>query len=262
MKTIEEMINEMEMNRTVLITGGAGSLGKAFIRLLHKDYKVIVIDNSEWAIAEIQKEFPDVETHLMDFADWKFDRVPTDFILHLAAYKHINLGEVNHESFMENNVYKTERLFNEAYKYNVNLMFMSTDKAVEPNSFYGYTKAMGEDLALDHDFAIARCGNILASSGSVIPVWEKCIEEGTPIPITDERMTRWFIEDYDAAAQIWDMFMSGEQLIIPKCKEIRILDLLKMVLERHGKTIDDVTVAVTGTRGAEKLSEKLKWDNE
>lgn len=262
MKTIEEMVNEIPMNRTVLITGGAGSLGKAFCRLLHKDYKVVVIDNSEWAVAELQKEMPDVEVHLMDFADWKFNEIPCEFVLHLAAYKHINLGEVSHTAFLENNVHKTQRLLEEAYQYNVNLMFMSTDKAVEPTSFYGYTKAMGEDMALAHNFAVARCGNILSSSGSVIPTWEKAIGEGTPIPLTDERMKRFFIEDHDAVLQIWDMFMGGEQLIIPKCEEIRLLDLLKMVLERHGKTIEDVTVDIIGTRGTEKLQEKLMWDDE
>jgi FlaA1/EpsC-like NDP-sugar epimerase len=132
------------MKQTVLITGGAGSLGKAFCKLLHKDYNVIAIDNSEWAVAELQKELPDIEVYLMDFADWKFDQIPCEYLLHLAAYKHINLGEVSIKAFLDNNVNKTLALFNEAYKYNVDVMYMSTDKAVEPNSFYGYTKAMAQ----------------------------------------------------------------------------------------------------------------------
>jgi FlaA1/EpsC-like NDP-sugar epimerase len=272
MKTIEELVNGLPMGRTVLITGGAGSLGKAFVRLLHKDYRVIVIDNSEWAIAELQKEFPDVECYLMDFADWKFDEVPCDYILHLAAYKHINLGEENPMAFIENNLTKTEKLFREAYKYNVDLLYMSTDKAVEPISTYGYTKALGESLAKDFDFAIARCGNILSSSGSVIPTWEDAIKKQSPIPITDERMTRWVIEDYDAANQIWDMFKSGKKLIIPKCKNIRILDLLAEVLKRHGyDAVSDLVsgtnaypsgIYIIGLRNKEKLEEKLTWEDE
>jgi FlaA1/EpsC-like NDP-sugar epimerase len=250
------------MKEIVLITGGSGSLGKAFCRLLHKDYQVIVIDNSEWSIAELQKELPDVECYLMDFADWRFDEIPCDYLLHLAAYKHVNLGEVSHWAFLDNNVIKTYKLFAEAFKYNVDLMYMSTDKAVEPISFYGYSKAMAEDMAEGYGFSVARCGNLLSSSGSVIPTWEKCIVDGIPIPITDERMVRWVIEDYDAVAQIWDMFKSGKKLIIPKCKEVRILDLLTEVLTRHGKTIDDVTVEMIGLRPGEKLEERLTWLSE
>jgi FlaA1/EpsC-like NDP-sugar epimerase len=262
MKTIEQLVNETLAKR-VLITGGAGSLGRAFVKLLHASHELIVIDSNEWALAELQKEFPDVECYLIDFKDWKFDEIPVDYLLHLAAYKHINLGETNVASFIENNIVKTRKLFEEAFKYNVDTLFMSTDKAVEPVSTYGYTKAIGESMARDYDFAIARCGNILSSSGSVIPTWENAIKNKQPIPITDERMVRYFIEDYVAATQIWDMFKSGEKLIIPKCDEIRLLDLLAMVLKRHGyeKASDyEPGIQVTGVRGREKLKEKLDWD--
>lgn len=260
MKTIEQLVNESLAKPTVLITGGAGSLGRAFCRLLHNSANVVVIDNSEWAVAELKKAMPDVEVYLMDFADWKFSEIPCEYLIHLAAYKHINLGETSHKTFIENNINKTIKLFDEAFKYNIDLLFMSTDKAVEPISVYGYTKALGEELAKGYGFAVARCGNILASNGSVIPTWEECIRNEKPIPITDERMTRWVIEDYDAVNQIWDMFKSGEKLIIPKCNEVRLLDLLTMVLKRHDKTIADVTVEVTGIRNKEKLAEKLRWE--
>jgi len=265
MKTIEQLVNEIPMGRTVLITGGAGSLGKAFVRPLHKDYRVVVIDSNEWAIAELQKEFPDVEVYLDDFVNWRFDEVPCDYLIHLAAFKHINLGEENPMAFIENNVLKTKKLFQEAYKYNVDLLFMSTDKAVEPISTYGYTKAIGENLAKDFDFAIARCGNILSSSGSVIPTWENAIKNELPIPITDDRMTRWVIEDFEAVNQIWDMFKAGKKLIIPKCTEVRLLDLLTMVLKKHGydKASDyEPGIQVIGLRNKEKLSEKLTWEDE
>ena len=261
MKTIEQLVNE-SLGRRIIITGGAGSLGKAFVKLLMNSNEVIVIDNNEWALAEL--DLP-VEKYLMDFSDWKFDEIPCDVILHLAAYKHINLGEDNVNTFVENNINKTQKLFEEAYKFDVDVLFMSTDKAVEPISVYGYTKAIGESLAKEYDFAIARCGNILSSSGSVIPTWEKAIEDKQPIPITDERMTRYFIEDFDAANQIWDMFKAGKKLIIPKCEKIRLLDLLKMVLNRHGyETPADYEpgIHVTGIRGKEKLEERLVWEGE
>lgn len=269
MRPIEELVNE-SLKNTILITGGAGSLGRAFCRLLHSNYNVIVIDNSEWAVAELQKEMPDIEVYLMDFEDWRFDELPCDYILHLAAYKHINLGELSAKQFIKNNIDKTIKLFDEAFRYNVDLLFMSTDKAVEPISVYGYTKALGEELAKSYGFAVARCGNILSSNGSVIPTWEECIKNQKPIPITDERMTRWVIEDYDAVNQIWDMFKKGEKLIIPKCTEMRLLDLLREVLKRHGyDAVSDLItgsnaypsgVEITGIREKEKLSEKLRWD--
>ena len=260
MKSIEEMVNEIK--KTVVITGGAGSLGKAFCRMLHKTHNVIVIDNSEWAVADLQKELPDVECYLMDFADWSFSEMPCDYLLHLAAFKHVNLGEVSHWAFLENNVVKTEILFREAANAGVDVLFVSTDKAVEPISFYGYTKAIGEDLAEGHGFAVARLGNIINSSGSVIPTWESCIENGLPIPVTDERMTRYVIEDFDAVNQIWDMFKSGKRLIIPQCSEHRILDILTQVLSKHGKTISDVTIEKIGLRPGEKLKEELRWEDE
>lgn len=248
--------------RTVLITGGAGSLGRAFCRLLHEKYNLIVIDNSEWAIAELQKELPDIECHLMDFSEWKFNQYPCEYLLHLAAYKHVNLGETEQKAFIDNNINKTLTLFEEAYKYNVEVMFMSTDKAVEPISLYGYTKAIGEQLARKFDFAIARCGNILSSSGSVIPTWEHALKNNHRIPITDERMVRYFIEDFEAASQIWDRFLSGHKLIIPQCQKIRILDLLTKVIERHHKKLEDVTIEIIGLRKGEKLEEKLRWEHE
>lgn len=263
MKTMEELVNEIPMTETVLITGGAGSLGKAFVRLLHKTHRVVVIDSNEWAVAELRKEYPDVEVHLMDFADWRFDQIPCEYVLHLAAYKHIDIGEESVMTFVDNNINKSALLFEEAFKYNVNLMFMSTDKAVEPTSVYGYTKAIIEQLAFNSMFAVARSGNFINSSGSVIPTWEKAINDEAPIPITDERMKRWVIEDYDAALQIWDMFKSGKQLIIPKCKEVRIMDLLTTVLKRHGyeKASDyKPGIEIIGRRPGEKLTEKLEWE--
>jgi FlaA1/EpsC-like NDP-sugar epimerase len=243
----------------IIITGGGGSLGQTFAKKLHKEHKVTLIDNNEWSLAQCQLP---VEKLLMDFSDWKFDRHPCDLVIHCAAYKHVNLGEENVESFIENNIGKTTRLFREAYKYNSDVLFISTDKAVEPISVYGVTKFMGERLCRTFNFAVVRLGNILSSNGSVIPLWEKQIENKEPITITDERMVRYVIEDYDAVNQIWDIYMSGKKLIIPKCKEIRLLDLLTEVLVKHGLTISDVNVNVIGMRPGEKLREVLKWEDE
>lgn len=253
------------MKRGSILITGSGSLGLAFIKLLHGDYDVTVIEQNEWTVAELQKQFTDVNFILGDFSNWKFDDLPVDYIIHTAAYKHLPLGEENPNAFIDNNILNVRKLFAEAYKHDVGLLFISTDKAVEPCSLYGYTKAIGESLAKHYNFSIARCGNILDSSGSVIPVWETCIKNKQPILVTDERMVRYFIEDYDAANQMWDQFKAGKGLIIPKCTKIRLLDLLAEVLKRHGyesASEYEPGVQIIGMRDKEKLEEKLQWDFE
>ena len=249
----------METKKTVFIMGIAGSLGRAWTRRLRKDYHVMGCDNSEWAVAEFEGMFPDVPIKLMDYSEWRFNQDPCDYLIVLSAYKHLPLGEKNVWAFIENNLVKLKKVFDEAYKYNVDTLFQSTDKACEPISTYGFTKALGEDLAEAYDFSVSRLGNILSSTGSVIPLWEKQIKEGLPITITDERMVRYVIEDFEAVDQIWDMFGAGKKLIIPQCREVRLMDLLTEVLKKKDLTIDDITVEVIGLRKGEKLREVLEW---
>lgn len=254
------------MRKQILITGGAGSLGKAFVKLLAPDHDVVVLDNNEWAIAQLKNEIPGCEVMLRDFADFKFNERPVDTLIHCAAFKHVNLGEDDPAAFIENNVTKTQKLFEMANWYNVDILFISTDKAVEPISTYGFTKALGEKLARHYGGSVARLGNILSSNGSVIPVWEAAIAAQEPIKITDERMTRWVIEDFDAVNQIWHEFINGTKLIIPKMQTpVRIMDILADVLKRHGYADAGkypAGVETIGMRKGEKLEEKLVWDHE
>lgn len=252
---------------TILITGCAGTLGRAFARYLKKDHHIIGVDNSEWAVAEFEEEFKDdipkkIEIHLNDFNNWRYHQEPVDLIIHCAAYKHVNLGEKNVHTFIENNVTKTGKLFAEAYKHGADILFISTDKAVEPISTYGFTKALGERLAKHYNGYIARCGNLLSSSGSVIPVWEKAIHDGKPIPITNVKMKRYVISAEDAAKDIWKGYMAEEKLIIPKCREVVITTLLHDVLEKHKKNPNGYPVEIIGMRPGEKLEEKMRWDYE
>lgn len=247
----------------ILITGGAGSIGKAFARMLNKQHKIIVIDNNEWAVAELQKDFPTMEIILGDYYDYDFYHQP-DLVIHCAAYKHINLGEENPEAFINNNIVKTMEFFKEMNRRGINFIFISTDKAVEPISLYGFTKAIGEKLAIYYGGCVARLGNVIGSSGSVIPVWEKCIREERPIPITDDKMVRYFIDEMDAVSQIWALYHQGERIIIPIMEKKRLLDILKEVLAKHGYTIvGDFPykpgVEIVGLRPGEKMEEKLEW---
>ena len=252
------------MKKVVLITGIAGTLGKAFTRLLREDYIVAGIDSSEWAVAEFQQEFPDVTCVLGDYSNYKSINENIDYIIHCAAYKHVDLGEQNIGGLIKNNLVKMLDLATESVKGGSEFLFISTDKAVEPISAYGFTKALGEKITLQIGGSVARLGNIVGSTGSVIPVWEKCIREKQPIKITDENMTRYMIEDMEAVNQIWMQFLKGEKLIIPEMGEpVRLLDILANVLKKHGyERPEDYEPGVTtiGIRQGEKLEEKLRWD--
>jgi UDP-N-acetylglucosamine 4,6-dehydratase len=164
------------------------------------------------------------------------------------------LGEENVNAFIDNNIIRTRRLFAEAYKHCADIIFISTDKAVEPINLYGMTKAIGEYLAKEYEGYIARCGNFLNSSGSVIPVWEKAIREGKPIKVTDKRMKRFVIDVDYAAQEIWKGYLNKQKLIIPNCQEKGIMELLNIVSWPSDK------VEYIGIRKGEKLQEKLRWD--
>lgn len=252
--SIDKIVNKLRSKMNILVTGAAGSLGKAFVRLLQEDHELIGIDNSEWSVAEFEKEFPKVPILLEDFSEWRFDQHPVDLVIHAGAYKHLPLGEDNPNSFIDNNIIKTRKLFAEAYKNNADILFISSDKAVEPCNLYGYTKAIGEKLAKYYDGYIARCGNFLNSSGSVIPVWEKALKENKPLPVTDLGMKRFVIDLDDAAQQIWNGYIRKEKLIIPKCREISLKEILDEVNYFNNP------IEIIGIRPGEKMQEKLRWE--
>ena len=249
--------------KTCLITGGAGSLGKAFIKLL-KDYNLIIVDNNEWAMAEIEDQ--DNLTKILG----DFSTVPLnddyDYVIHCAAYKHVNLGEENVAEFIENNLTKTIAFYDMLNSIRVGqLLYISTDKAVEPISAYGATKMLAERLTYQVGGQVARCGNFLSSSGSVIPLWEKQINEGKAISITDEKMVRYVMDLDEGVKEIWTRFLLGEKLIVPKMRKVRIMDLLREVLKKHHymtPSAYEPGVKIIGIRPGEKLEERLKWSHE
>jgi len=247
--------------QVVLITGAGGSLGRELVKYLHESYQIIGMDNNEWACATLQNEYHDIKVLMKDFDKWRFDQDPCNILVHCAAYKHVNLCEDNPHDCIENNIIKTGKLFAEAFKNNVDILFISSDKAVEPCNTYGFSKAIGEKLCKHYNGSIARSGNFLGSSGSVIPIWEQCIAEGKPLPITDPKMTRYVIELPDAARQIWSEFLLGKKLIIPNMEKLTLNELKLRVLHKHNLN-DDYPSKIIGPRPGEKMSEKLTWEGE
>lgn len=249
-----------------LVTGAAGTIGRAFVRhILAQKHEVVALDSNEWAVAEFATEFPKAVIRLEDFGDYTFADAP-DVLIHCAAYKHVHLGESNPDAFIENNITKTALLFKRAKEMATKIVFISTDKAVEPISTYGATKYLGEKLAWFYGGKVARLGNVIASNGSVIPVWEQAIREGKPIKVTDERMTRYMIEVDDAIKQIWEGMKGNAMLIVPDMGEpIKITDLINQVLQKHdygGLNEYGPGTEVIGIRPGEKLHEVLRWESE
>lgn len=235
----------------ILITGGAGTLGRAWKKYLGDD--CVCVDSSEWAVAE------DKGCYLGDFVEYPL--LGIDTVIHCAAYKHINLAEENPDPFVVNNIIKTRQLFRRCYAKGIKVLFVSTDKAVEPISLYGYTKAIGEEMSKQYGFTVARLPNIIGSSGSVIPLWEKQIAEGKPLTITDPSMIRHFCNVDEAVREIWERFLTGEKLIIPKSEKISLNTLVQKTLDKHGIK-QPYLYEIIGIRGREKMVEKLRWDYE
>jgi FlaA1/EpsC-like NDP-sugar epimerase len=243
-----------------LITGFAGTIGGEFTRqLLAKGWQVTGVDSNEWAVAQFE-DYPNLDKKLDDFKNVGGDY---DLIIHCAAYKHVDLIESNQDSAYSNNVVKTANFYNNIQG---KVLFISTDKAVEPASFYGETKKIGEELTAERGGVIARLGNVMSSNGSVIPKWEKCIEEGKPLPITDPNMTRYMIPVEKAVASILELLSHAQpgQVIIPEMGEpVRLKDLVYKVLIKHDFTQPhNYPTEIIGLRPGEKMHEKLKWDDE
>ena len=242
----------------VFITGITGTLGKAFSDHLQSlGHEVCGIDHNEERVAEMRRTNPDVK--IGDFVD--ADLTKCSVVLHLAALKHIDLCETSPSACVDNNVVKTLNLFRNAHRYGVDILFMSTDKAVEPCSVYGYSKALMEKVALELGGSIARSGNILASNGSVLNIWEKQIQNDEPLTLTHWDMHRYFISPEHLAERVWDLYLKGEKVIIPEMDlDIMLVDLAAETLRKHGKDPDDYPIKFTGLRPGEKLREKLNGD--
>jgi len=249
----------------ILITGACGTWGTEFVKQLKDRHEIIGIDNTEKAVADFRRQFPKIKMHLMDFVDWDFEKDNVDVTVHLAAYKHIDLAEVNVDSCISNNITKTSKFFKNANDSGVKILFISTDKAVEPISVYGLSKTLGERLAWQYGGQVARSGNIIGANGSVIHIWRDCVKNELPICVTDMKMKRYFIEVEDAVRISWDGFLKGKKLTIVDVGGKRLLkDIINDVLAESGKTIETYKpgIQIIGKRPGERLEDKIRWDDE
>jgi UDP-N-acetylglucosamine 4,6-dehydratase len=256
---------------SVLVTGGTGSFGKAFVaRLLeaHDPARVVVFSRDELKQWEMRQTFGDdsrLRFFLGDIRDPERLLMAlhgVDYIMHAAALKQVDTAEYNPMEFVKTNVLGSENVIQGSIKSGVKkVVALSTDKASSPINLYGATKLTADKLFISSNhysasggtrFSVVRYGNVLESRGSVIPLFRERALAGQPIPITDPRMTRFFITLPQAVDFVINSFedMSGGELYVPRIPSMRIVDLAEAIAPGH----DIVTV---GVRPGEKLHEEM-----
>ncbi len=255
--------------KSILITGGTGSFGKQYVRTLLENYsprRVIVFSRDELKQFEMQQEFshPAMRYFLGDVRDDQrmFQAMRNvDFVIHAAALKQVPAAEYNPMECIKTNVHGAENVITAALANNVHkVIALSTDKAANPINLYGATKLASDKLfvaannmAGGHQtrFSVVRYGNVVGSRGSVVPFFRKKIEEGAEsLPITDERMTRFWITLQEGVDFVLTNFgrMSGGEIFVPKIPSVRIVDLAKAMAP-------DLRHEIVGIRPGEKLHE-------
>lgn len=256
---------------SILITGGTGSFGKALLATLLADHdpaRVVVFSRDELKQYEMRQQFGDddrVRYFLGDIRDR--DRLMmalhgVDYVVHAAALKQVDTAEYNPMEFVKTNILGSENVIQASLERGVKkVVALSTDKASSPVNLYGATKLTADKLFISSNhyavaggtrFSVVRYGNVMGSRGSVIPFFRKLAAEGEPLPITDRRMTRFWITLPQAVDFVIDSFddMSGGELYVPRIPSMRVVDLAEAIAP-GAPTVE------IGIRPGEKLHEEM-----
>lgn len=275
-----ESISQLIKDKTILVTGGAGSIGSELVRQIarYRPKKIVVADINENALyfleLEIKRNFPylDIQSEICNIrerekVEFIFKRYGPEIVFHAAAHKHVPLMEHNPEEAIKNNIFGTRNVAHTADRYGVErFVLISTDKAVNPTNIMGATKRACELVIEDIDkrsrtkFMAVRFGNVLGSNGSVIPIFKKLIEEGKNLTLTHPDITRYFMTIPEAAQLVIEagsLGNGGEVFILDMGKPIKIMELAKTMIELSNA---DVDIEVVGLRPGEKLYEELLYD--
>ena len=255
--------------KNILITGGTGSFGKKYTKILLEKYKpnkIIIYSRDELKQYEMSQDYNDrcMRYFIGDVRD--ADRLKkamkdVDFVIHAAALKHVPIAEYNPMECIKTNIYGAQNVIDAALENGVSkIIALSTDKAANPVNLYGATKLASDKLFVaannlvgsqDTQFSVVRYGNVIGSRGSVVPYFQKLLREGTTfLPITDEKMTRFMITLEDGVNFVLKNFerMQGGEIFVPKIPSMRMVDLadaMAPTLERK----------IIGIRPGEKLHE-------
>jgi UDP-N-acetylglucosamine 4,6-dehydratase len=243
-----------EYKKTILITGGTGTFGQAYTKhLLQQGVKVVVFSRNEYKQIEMKRELSEAEYILGDVRDAESickASIGCDIIIHAAALKHVATGEDQPEEVIKTNIQGTVNVIRAAQQNGCDLVFISTDKAVEPINLYGATKMCAEQLVEKAGYKIVRYGNVFGSSGSILHIFKDAVACGHKFPITDTRMTRFIITLDEAMALIDRAIIGDRAYTIPKLKSLYITDLAKAFDPKA--EFEEI-----GIKPGEKLAEKL-----
>jgi FlaA1/EpsC-like NDP-sugar epimerase len=274
--------------KTVLVTGAGGSIGAELCRQIARvePARLVLVDNAERALFEIERElvderrFPAAHPVLGDAKDREklrrvFERYRPAVVFHAAAYKHVPLLEANPLESVRNNVFTTRAVAEVAVEFGAErFVLVSTDKAANPKNVMGQSKAVCEwivesfggraDVATR--FVAVRFGNVLGSSGSVIPIFRRQIAKGGPVTVTHPEMTRFFMtipEAVSLVVQAGAIGGRGQLYVLDMGEPVRIVDLARKMIRLSGREPDrDVPIEIVGARPGEKLHEELWGDGE
>ena len=268
-----EVIASFIKDKVIMITGAGGSIGSEIVRQCDRfgAKKLILLDHSEYNLYKINEQVhhAPTETLMQSVVDKKlleksFALHRPEIVIHAAAYKHVPLCEENVEGAILNNIIGTKNTIDLAIKYGVErFVFISTDKAVRPTNIMGATKRVCELYAQNVKaketlITAVRFGNVLGSSGSVIPKFKYQIEHNQPLTVTDPHITRYFMlipEACQLVLQAAAIARENELFVLDMGAPIKIVDLAKKMLRLYGK--EDLGIEFTGLRAGEKLYEEL-----
>ncbi len=283
-----DQIKEELFNKTILVTGAAGSIGSEMVRqiLPFKPKLLLLLDIAESPLYDLELEIRDnpstniqnIEPIIGDIRNKErmrnvFNTFHPDIIFHAAAYKHVPMMELNPSESILNNVLGTKIIADLSMEFNASKFVMiSTDKAVNPTNIMGATKRIAEMYTQSMNgfgktkFITTRFGNVLGSNGSVIPRFKKQIDSGKPLTITHPDITRYFMTISEACQLVLEagsMGKGGEIFIFDMGSPVKIADLAKKMIQLSGLELGkDIQINYTGLRPGEKLFEELLANEE
>ncbi len=269
----ETLISKFVFGKTILITGAGGTIGSELARqcVRFKAEHIILLDHSEFSLYQIEQKLVSVRVSaiLASVTDREeleniFKKYHINIVIHAAAYKHVPMVEANIKQSIINNVLGTKYVIDAAISNQVEkLVLISSDKAVRPSNVMGATKRIGE-LYLQNvtsnktQMVAVRFGNVLGSSGSVIPLFEKQIKAGGPVTVTHPEVTRYFMlisEACELVLQAAALGTGGEIFILDMGEPVKILSLAKQMIKLSHS--NDIMIEFIGLRMGEKLREEL-----